>query len=413
MLLAGVSASPAFAASPVVRVGNEFQVNSTTFLWQREPSVVGLSNGRFVIVWKDDSQAAPDTSGASIRMRRFSSDGSPLGHDVVVNTQRNHDQEQPAVAALHGSFFVVWADGSGAGADKSGTAIRGRRLDNSGAKLGKEFQINQRSDGDQDSPALTALENGRLAAAWENAADGVGGHAFRASGVRVGDEFQANSTDAVSLPLPAIAGLESGGFVVAWTGIRENPGQRGSPAIVARRFDSDGVKRGGEILVSTTKPGAQENAAIAALGDSRYVVVWQDDSETGADDDGLAVRGQIMSGRMKVGREFLVPTRRTGDQEQPAVAAFRDGRFVVVWTDSSLSPDDQTGSAIRGQLYSRNGTKVGREFRVNRRTAGNQEAPAVAVLDNRDFVVVWVDWSFAPPDQSASGIRGQVFRVRR
>ncbi len=126
------------------------------------------------------------------------------------------------------------------------------------------------------------------------------------------------------------------------------------------------------------------------------------------------MRGQIVSAAAgKVGPQFLVPTKRAGDQFAPAVAAFPNGRFVVVWADDSGSPDDPTGSAIRAQLFSPSGAKLGGEFRVNRPTNGDQEEPAVAVFDNRDFVVVWTDASFALPDQSPSGVRGQVFRVTR
>jgi hypothetical protein len=409
VLLCGF-AGPAVGASPVTRVGNEFQANSTTFLWQREPAVAALSNGRFVIVWTDESKAAPDTSGRAIRMRSFSHGGTPLGGDSIVNAQRNLDQDQPAVVALDGSYVVVWADSSGAGADRSGSAIRGRRLTNAGVKVGSEFQVNHLAAGDQDTPALAALSQSRLVAAYENAADGMRGQIFSGGGARVGNEFRIDSTDTVAAPFPAVAQFGAG-FVIAWTGVREIPGQRGSPTIVARRFNADAERVGGEVVVNTTQPQKQENPAAARLSDSRCVVVWQDGSEAGGDTDGFAVRAQVVSAGGKVGPQILVPTRRAGDQFEPAVAAFANGRFVVVWTDRSASPDDPSGSAVRGQVFSPAGAKLGSEFRVNRRTNGNQETAAVAVFDNRDFVVVWTDSSFLPPDQSTSGIRGQVFRL--
>ena len=50
----------------------------------------------------------------------------------------------------------------------------------------------------------------------------------------------------------------------------------------------------------------------------------------------------------------------------------------------------QTSGGIYGQRFS-NGKKIGEEFRVNAKINGNQVAPAVAGLNEAQFVVVWQD----------------------
>jgi hypothetical protein len=202
---------------------------------------------------------------------------------------------------------------------------------------------------------------------------------------------------------------------VAWTALGpETGGSRGSLDILAQRYNAQGARLGTQLSITGARPATQENVSLAFVGAGRYVAVFEDESETGADTLGTAVHGQLMlTTGPRSGFPFLIPTRRAFDQHQPAVASFPNGRFVVVWTDDSGSADDPNTSAIRGQLYASNGTKIGGEFRVNARISGNQSEPAVATFANNvDFVVVWTDTSFGqPPDTQQSGIRGQVFRI--
>ncbi len=400
------------------RVGSEFQANATTLFQQDQPSVAALSNGQFVVAWRDQSAAAPDTSGKAVRARRFFHPGAPAAAEFVVNTTKAQNQEQPSVGRiLNNGFVVAWADDRGAGADKSGYAVRGQRFTNAGARLHGEFQLNQFAAGDQDHPAIAPIANGGFAGVWKSGptTGTIRGRAYTAAGARNGDEFRANAaaTDAAGVARePAVAELGSG-FVVAFTDLGpRGGGSRGSLDIMAQRFSAQGVKLGARIIVNTTLADIQQTPSVAGVGKDKYVVVWEDDSRTGTDKSGAAVRGQIVSAGQETGAQFLVPTHTAGDQHEPAVAAFPNGRFIAVWTDESGSPDDTSGGAVRAQLYSSAGAKIGGEFRVNARTLGDQGEPAVAVFDNTDFVVVWTDLSFGqPPDQSATGIRGQVFHL--
>lgn len=61
--------------------------------------------------------------------------------------------------------------------------------------------------------------------------------------------------------------------------------------------------------------------------------------------------------------EFQVNTYTTTDQGGPAVAADAAGNFVVVWKSCFDQDGDLCG--VFGQRYSRTGTVVGTEFRVN------------------------------------------------
>src|ERR1044072_8993512 len=69
--------------SPWLHVGGEIVVNSTTNGAQDKPQVVTLSNGNFVIAWRDD---LGDLNGSGIKAQLFNAGGAKLGGEIRVNT---------------------------------------------------------------------------------------------------------------------------------------------------------------------------------------------------------------------------------------------------------------------------------------------------------------------------------------
>ena len=116
-------------------------------------------------------------------------------------------------------------------------------------------------------------------------------------------------------------------------------------AIRAQVFASDGTRLGNEFLVNTTTTNIQFEPAITGLSDGRFVVSWTDLSQSGGDQSGYAVRAQIFEGDgTRSGAEFLVNTTTASIQEQSSLAALPGGRFVAVWADTS---DPATGFGVR------------------------------------------------------------------
>jgi hypothetical protein len=184
--------------------------------------------------------------------------------------------------------------------------------------------------------------------------------------------------------------------------------------IRAQVFNADGTKSGSEVLVNTTTQDVQRFSAIAALNDGGFVVVFEDFSgiihNQPDDNSGIAVRAQIFSSDgTKSGSEFLVNTTITASQSLPAIAGLADGGFVVAFRDESLgvqtSNDDTSQSAVRAQVYSADGTKSGSEFLVNTTTTNSQSEPVITALANGRFIVAFADTS------SISAVRAQVFNA--
>lgn len=67
---------------------------------------------------------------------------------------------------------------------------------------------------------------------------------------------------------------------------------------------------------------------------------------------GLAIRAQVFNADGSTsGAEFLVNTTTLDFQFQPSITALADGQFVVSWKDDSASGGDTSGAAIRGQIF--------------------------------------------------------------
>ena len=94
-----------------------------------------------------------------------------------------------------------------------------------------------------------------------------------------------------------------------------------------------------------------------------------------------------MPNAIKVGDEILVNTATAGPQDDPAIAALAGGRFVVVWTDWSQSGADVSQTALSAQIFNADGSKAGDEFVVNTTALGAQDDPVVATLADGRFIV--------------------------
>ena len=107
-----------------------FPATSAQRIQSSWPTLAPLSGGRFLLAWTQtnvDNVAA----GTNVQARIFSSQG-PLGQVTQVNTLTGGQRFSLCAAIASGpsgdNAFLVWADDSTTGPDKSGRAIEGRVL---------------------------------------------------------------------------------------------------------------------------------------------------------------------------------------------------------------------------------------------------------------------------------------------
>jgi RTX calcium-binding nonapeptide repeat (4 copies) len=408
--------------STPVKFGTEFLVNTTTSNGQFAPSITALADGRFVLTWMDNSATGGDTSSDAVRAQVFNADGSKSGAEFLVNTTTTNPQQFPKVTALaDGRFVVTWTDFSATGGDTSSTAIRAQVFNANGSKSGTEFLVNTTTASYQDRPSITTLADGRFVVTWadgsvsggDTSVTAVRAQVFNADGSKSGTEFLVNTTTSNGQDRPSITALTDGRFVVTWEDSSFSGGDTNGFAVRAQVFNADGSKSGAEFLLNTTTTNSQFAPSITALAGGRFVVTWQDFSQTGGDTSSDAVRAQVFNADgSKSGAEFLVNTTTANGQFSPSITALADGRFVVTWTDSSVTGEDTIGNAVRAQVFNADGSKSGSEFLVNTTTNSNQGAASVTALADGRFVVTWEDQSATGGDTSSSAIRGQVFDPR-
>jgi hypothetical protein len=129
--------------------------------------------------------------------------------------------------------------------------------------------------------------------------------------------------------------------------------------------------------------------AIAMNASGRIVVAFESFLRDGSGDWIFAVAGvsgEVMEIRPDDPRALPLNTFTAGNQKAPAVAIDGAGNYVVTW-QSEGQDGSQTG--VYARRYTSSGTPLGDEFRVNDATANAQQAPAIAMLDDGDFIIVW------------------------
>ncbi len=288
-----------------------------------EPSVAGLKNGGFVVVW-----TGQDRSGLGVYGQRYNKAGTKLGAEFRVNASILNDQSQPSATALEdGGFVVAWASNHNA---EAGFGVYARRYTVAGKAIGGELKISD-TDGNQTYPSAAALEHGGFVVAWQSdeAESSVRAQRYDTAGRKAGAEFavSAAATD------PSIAALGDGGFVIAWTS---------GSGTGAQRFNANGTKRDGVLKISDPARD-QSEPAIAAVDDG-FVVVWTSQDKDGA---GTTLRGQTYETAGKRLKGTFSADAAPQDRSRPRATGLPGGAFVVLWTtpDGGLREQRFNGNA--------------------------------------------------------------------
>lgn len=287
------------------KIGGEFVVNTSVNGDQFLPQVCALNGGGFAVSWNDAGSSAADSSGLAVRAQVFDAHAGKLGEEILVNSQTAGNQSAPVMARLAGGgFAAVWQDASGTLGDADGASIKLQLFAANGTPVGSETLVNTAAAGNQTLPALVALAGGGLVVAWEDrsgtngdaAGSSIAAQIFGDDGTRIGSQLRLNAETAGDQTAPSLAALADGGFIAAWTDRSATLGDIEGTAIKARAFDAAGAATGDERLINTAIEGNQSNAALATLGNSGVIALWEDRGpRSGAALNNAAdIRGQVL-----------------------------------------------------------------------------------------------------------------------
>ena len=283
----GTEAFPEFRVNAVQFSGQQY-----------DPSVVSLKDGGFVVAWRDDQGSSHNDgtsvgNGYDVWARVFKADGTQSVAEFRVNaTQFSGSQYEPSVASLsNGGFVVSWRDDQGSSHD-DGTGVGSsydvwaRVFNANGTQVTPEFRVNSYVSGSQYEPSVVGLEAGGFVVAWRDdngsshdsgSSRDVWARVFNANGTEAVAEFRANTYISSYQQKPSVIGLKDGGFVLSWS----SNGQDGSGyGVYAQRYAASGAAVGGEFRVNTETNGNQTDntygygPTMAASADGGFVVAW-------------------------------------------------------------------------------------------------------------------------------------------
>jgi hypothetical protein len=198
-------------------LGTETQVNSFGAGDQSKAQVTALAGGGYVVTW-ETADTVQDGNGTAIKAQIFSSSGVAIGGEFLVNTAATANQQQPTIAGLaDGSFVLVWQT-TDSTADGAGWALKAQRFSAAGSPLGSEFLANTTAFSSQNNADVAALQGGGYVVTWQSggsAGTPIIAQVFTDAGVKVGSEITVASSSIGSLESNVTA-FASGGFAVTY-----------------------------------------------------------------------------------------------------------------------------------------------------------------------------------------------------
>lgn len=228
-------------------ITGDIRVNLTTAGFQDQQSVTGLSDGGWIVTWKSPNQNSGydiyqqrfDKDG-NPQLRDFHGNLA----DRLVNSETDDNQQLPSVTGLaDGGWVVVWQSENQDGSD---AGICQQRYNAAGEPISYEILVNSTTVNRQCVPSVTDLSDGGWLVTWtSNNQDGdlfgIYQQRYSSRGVAIGGEVQVNTTSSDNQLHVSTSGLKDGGWVVTWT----SDGQDGSGSgIYQQRFNKDGQKIG-------------------------------------------------------------------------------------------------------------------------------------------------------------------------
>jgi hypothetical protein len=290
---------------------------------------VGMSGDRnMIFVWEDDTD---NNKVFQIKMRGFRSNGRQLFSQRTVNTISAGQQLRPHVSvARDGRFVVVWQDDS----DGNGSfQIRVRGFNANGTERFSERTVNTVATGTQTNPRVAIAPDGYFVVVYEddcnkNGIADVRMRAFNHDGSERWSDRRASTGRTGDQRKPRIAMGPFGDFAVVW---EDDTDGNKFYQIHMRGFDSNGNQKIAQRTVNNRAAGQQFNADVAVDDVSRPVVVWSDDRDRNTFFQ-IRMRGFESNGSERIS-ERTVNTDADGQQERPRICMEANGRFVVAWED--------------------------------------------------------------------------------
>lgn len=374
-----IALAAAFVALPAWSLlrpaGAEFRVNASSEQKQYNPHGAVAPGGRTLLVWEN--------ANLGLRGRFYNPDGTPATAEIsLVPNQRLTGIQTRGIEAIRtdpfvaflpsGEFLLAWTEER----DDVSLDILERReiLDKdvhiqrftaNGQRIGQAARVNPAGPGFQSYPRVLVRGNQPALVVWQSddrtqsdTQDGVFlRYVTKAGGRPFGETFKVSLLPGLA-GRPAVAGLPSGRFMVVW---HQDDGQGLGVYARAFRLTPQGAPDPAsiQVRVNSSIGGDQARPAVAARGNSDYLVVWQG---PGATSNEAHVFARSVSPAGEPAAKIVQVSQKAGNiQISPSIAYLRSGGFLVTWLD-------WFGNAplgVFGQLLDGQGNLSGAELKIS------------------------------------------------
>lgn len=337
---------------------------------QTTPEVGIAGNRDMVFVWADDLNG---NGFFEVKIRGLGANGRQHFSQRTVNVAGAGQQQAPDIGVTHdGRFVVVWEDDT----DKNGFfEIKVRGFKRNGTQLFSQRAANVRSRGQQTAPRVAIAPDGFFVVVWEDDSDkdqrrNIRMRGFDPDGTERWSERQVNVRPKGEHKRPQIAMGPFGDFVVVW---EDDTDLNNAFQVRMRAFKADGSEKFSERTVNTFASGQQVEPDVAVDDVFRPVVVWAD-NRVHKWKYQIRMRGFESDGRVRLS-ERTVNTEGDGQQRKPSIAMEANGRFTVVW-ENDVNDDGEPDIVIRG--FFADGSQLFATRSVSNTSGGHRGRPRVA-----------------------------------
>lgn len=397
-------------APPEYAVSAEFRVNTTT-AGDQEFEAFGRQNiamdadGDAVVVWVS---GAEDGSLTGVFAQRYVADGAPVGGQFQINGYTQNRQENANVAMdADGDFVVSW---SSLLQDGSDYGVYARLYDATGRPRGREFRVNETTEGYQRLSSVAMDAQGDFVITWaqrrslqEFSETQIKARMFGSDGQPESSEFRVNEFSADTVFQPHVARNARGDFVITWLG------RNGSlpEDVFARAYAPDGSPYGPEYRVNEYSPHQQIGHTVAINAAGQLAIAWYNQTTIPNTEEprNVYVRRFSLDGA-PLGGDVRINTSAPGEYRYPALAFASTGDFVTVWAGKKPGAPSAHGYEIFSQYYDAQGEPLGGETQLNTTVDGEQTFPSIGMDGDGDFIVAWRS---AGQDGSGFGIYARRF----
>lgn len=229
-----------------------------------------------------------------------------------------------------------------------------------------------------------------------------------------GADVNVTASTTLNEAIQAVGYASNGSSVVLYSQVQ--PPALAPRTLFAQRYGADGQSVGSAIQINAGLLNSN-SADMAVLPDGRFVVVWDVTvPASGPIPANLDVYARMFNAdATPVGNAFVVSDNTSLDQAIPEVAASASGMFAVAWIDDASNSSRQ--SLVRAQLFDNAGTPIGASVQVNplpqQQGIGVEIfGPDIAMDADGDFAVGWVEERSSINDDDGTLISNNVFSRR-